>query len=202
MLVSSEVVAMSVKQVDDGLIDSVHLLVPKFWLLRWDVGPFVVGHAVLFYFLYHADIYHQHFHTQQNLYLQSFDSLELQCALVGIPLLLTLQMVIFLISQWNTHLRVSLGHDRVTHIDQATSVHIVASNNVGNDKIVDMHMIPTIHYSKDDKLTVGGKVYHLRQKFFEFQKMRYEYVDDKGTFMRLEYPTSGHVSKFLTSKGK
>lgn len=122
---------MSVKQVQDDLIDSVHLLVPKFWLLRWDVGPFVVGHAILFHFLYHADIYHQNFHTQQNIYLQSFDSVELQCALVGIPLLLTLQMVVFLISQWSTHLRVSLGHNRVNHIDLASSVHVVAANNVG-----------------------------------------------------------------------
>ena len=108
----------STRVIDDGLVDKVNLLVPRYWLFRWDVLPFVVCYLALFHALYYADIYSTDYAKELANELED-PGLQLKVALAGIPMLLALQVLLFLMSQWNMALKCDLGYIRVNTVATA-----------------------------------------------------------------------------------
>ena len=196
------------KKVDDGLVYDVNLLVPRYWLLRWDVAPFLAVHTVLFFILYTANIYSRDYNGPTKGYTDligqsessgDLNSKDVQIALIGIPVLLTIQLLLFLLGQWSMNLKCNLGYSRVSNIGEARYAHIVASRNAGKDRIVPLLLRSATRSTNDIK--IAGKTHSVQGIRFEFQKIAYEYDPDKNTFIKLEYPVSSHIKNYLKHGG-
>ena len=170
--------------------------------MRLDVWPFIIGYLTLFHFLYHADIYSTDYAKELANEIED-PSLELKMALFGIPVLLSLQVLIFLVSQWSMSLKCSLGYVSVKTIPEANMVHVVAAKNAGKDRIVPVMMIKVDpKQPKAMEVSIANTKYHCYTKFFEFQKVKYEYdPKEKNNFVKSESPTTGKVQDFLTCTG-
>jgi magnesium-transporting ATPase (P-type) len=207
----------STRVIDDGLVDKVNLLVPRYWLFRWDVLPFVVCYLALFQALYYADIYSTDYAKELANELED-PGLKLKVALAGIPVLLALQVLLFLISQWNMTLKCDLGYIRVNTVATASVVHVVAAKNMGKDRIVPVMMLrlppsdpnrpayandPTNSNNNNNQtVSIAGSKHRCSAKFFEYQKVKYEFDEtERNCFVRCESPAQGGVSAFLTHNG-
>ena len=73
---------------------------------------------------------------------------------------------------------------------------MTAATNAGNDRIV-----PLIRQSGkrnediQQSVNVAGNTYTVPTEYFVFQKVTYSYDSDKGTFIRLEYPTTARLMR-------
>ena len=204
--------ASSRKRVDDGLVYEVSLLVPIYWLLRWDVAPFLIAYLILFYYLFTADIYSRQYtsgdvKTNTNLGWIEIEDANLtsgsaHLSLVGIPIVLFSQLLVFLLSQWSMAIKCRLGYTRVSSVDQAKFVLVIASKNAGQDR-----MAPLLTISKEKRVLterhvfIAGRKYVVKPTRFEFQKTVYEYDTDKNTFVRLAYPVTGKLQELLAHRG-
>ena len=193
------------RAINDGLVDRVFLLNPRSWYLRWDVAPFFACYMVLFHFLYHADIYSRDYAKELANELED-PGLQLKVALIGIPVLLAMQVLLFLMSQWNMALKCNLGYVRTNRVADASMVHVVAAKNVGKDRIVPVMMMrpvdPRVAEKMKQEVDIAGSKYRCSAKFFEYQKVKYEYDDgEKNTFVRCASPNTGSVMSFLQHKG-
>ena len=170
--------------------------------MRLDVWPFMIGYLTLFHILYHADIYSIDYAKELANEIED-PSVKLKLALFGIPVLLSLQVLIFLVSQWSMGVKCSLGYISVKTIPEATMVHVVAAKNAGKDRIVPVMMIRLDpKQPKSMEVSIAKRKYHCYIKFFEFQKVKYEYdPKEKNNFVRSESPTTGKVQDFLTYAG-
>lgn len=170
---------MSTKPIGDGVIDKVTLYKPITWLLRYDVAPFFVAYTILF-----------------SACSQDLFGFRLLC-LITLPLVLSLHLTLFLLSQWSIELKCKLGNRIVDDISKAEIVLITAAKNVGKNKIETLRRANT----KNVGVKIADIDYSLHNITFEFQKVLYGYNPDKNTFVRLVYPTIGPVKSFLTCTG-
>lgn len=170
------------KTISDGLIDKVTLYRSYFWLLRWDVLPFSTAYSLLF--------------------AASFSSNDSLCAagFICLPITLSAHLLLFLLSQWSINLQCKLGNYKVKHVNQAELVHVTTATNAGNDRIV-----PLVRQSgkrnedTQQSVNVAGNIYTVPTEYFVFQKVTYSYDFDRGTFVRLEYPTTARLMRWVES---
>eukprot|EP00605_Chrysophyceae_sp_TOSAG23-4_P000630 GSChrysophyteH1.ASY1.ANO1.711.1 assembled CDS len=162
------------KQVDqsDGPVTEVQLLVRVPWFQRWDVFPFAILYTSMFWILY---------------------SPLVQLALGGVPAVLLLHVVLFLLSQWSTSLKCKIGHRAVSSVKQASHLHVVVPASAGRSKIAPLQSL--------SGLSVAGSRYALMKTRFEFQEVVYEFDDDRNLFVRQAFPVVGPVSGFLAHTG-
>lgn len=166
------------KTISDGLIEKVTLYRSYFWLLRWDVLPFSVVYSLLFAASF------------------SKDDILRAAGFICLPVALSAHLLLFLLSQWSVNLKCKLGNYVVKYVNQAELVHVTAATNAGNDRIV-----PLIRQSGkrnediQQSVNVAGNTYTVPTEYFVFQKVTYSYDSDKGTFIRLEYPTTARLMR-------
>jgi hypothetical protein len=168
------------RSVSDGLVESVTLYRPYYWLFRWDVLPFAIANSVFFAASY----------SDEN-------SLRIY-SMILIPISLSLHLLLFLLSQWSITLQCRLGNYIVRDISQAELVHVRTATNAGNDRIVELSR--KSKKRNDDiphSVDVAGNTFHVPTEYFIFQKVTYSYDTDKKTFVRLEYPTAARLMRYV-----
>ena len=101
--------------------------------------------------------------------------------------------MLFLLTQWSVSLRRIVGFGVVNDLCQCTHVHVNASKNVGEDKIVPMMRIQSS--STSNEFGINTFKLHLWNLFFEFQKVKYSYDKEQNNFVALDYLTNGTVSQ-------
>ena len=84
-----------------------------------------------------------------------------------------------------------------------------AAKNAGNDRIISLTIPPSGFQLNDGRtiktsgtFEVNSNSYTVEGYNFQFQKVVYNYDQNKKTFVRLSYPTSATVSSYLSCKGK
>jgi manganese-transporting P-type ATPase len=216
------------KKIDDGSVYQVRMLRSIPWFQRWDTAPFTILYIVMFFIIFTADIFESKYSTlspslaraspgstllEGKTLMNGNNNLNnplVRCVLVGIPVLLMSQVILFLLSQWSTTLKSNIGYQSVTTVIMATHLHVVASKNAGNDRIVAVERIsdeakegqPLSMVSKaEKKVEIAGSKYFLLSTRFKFQQMIYEYNTDKNTFERLNYPVVGAIKSYIAHKG-
>ena len=104
-------------------------------------------------------------------------------------------------SQWSVRIKCQLGHKNEKNINYANILYVKAAKNAGNDRIVKLsrnsHFVDNSH----GEIRIANALYIASKLEFEFQKVTYNYDENKKTFHRLEYPTVGNVNDFLTTVG-
>lgn len=156
--------------VDDGLIHQIRLYENKFWLARWDVFPFLVGYATMF----------------SILFFDAESEFAFPC-LIGIPILLSLHLIIFLFAQSSVLLRCFIGKSVTTDINRASYALVFAAKNAGKDKVV-----PMLKRNAEERIVssvnVISKSFKTSDVAFQFQEVTYLYDASKQNFVRLNYP--------------
>jgi cation-transporting ATPase 13A1 len=176
-------------EINDGLIDHVILYRAYLWWMRFDVLPFFFLYLILFILAINENV---------DFININYD-IGMKWSLVGIiaiPIILTLHLFLFLLSQYSVELRCRIGHKEVQSISNAQYIHVKSSKNAGNERIVKV-----FRTLLSGKVTVAGKEFEVSGEYFEFQKVSYSYDKKLKTFVRLEYPTSGPCINFINSLG-
>jgi hypothetical protein len=161
--------------ISDCLIEKVTLYRSYFWLFRWDVIPFSIAYSLFF------------------CKALSEDGRLRMLSLIGLPIALSLHLLLFLLSQWSTNLQCKLGNYIAKNVDQAEFVHVITAANAGNDRIV-----PIFRQTVNNKLAVivAGITHEVPTEFFIFQQVTYGFDSDKNTFVQLEYPTAAPLMRY------
>ena len=165
--------------ISDGLVESVTLYRPYYWLFRWDVLPFAIANSILFA---------SSFSDQNSLRIYS---------MILIPVSLSAHLLLFLLSQWSITLQCRLGNYIVRDISHAELVHVRTATNAGNERIVQLNR--KSRKRNDDipqSVEVAGNTFHVPTEYFIFQKVTYSYDSEKKTFVRLEYPTAARLMRY------
>lgn len=155
--------------VKDGLIDEVTLHRETFWLLRWDVWPFLIIYGL-------------------GLVAALSDAHDIKVAgLVAVPLGLTVHLVIFLFAQSSNAVRAFIGKTRVSKLADATWVQVKAAPNAGRDRLVPVLRVWQL--PPNARVTIMQQDYPLSSAFFQYQEVTYYYDGEKDSYVRLSYPT-------------
>ncbi len=185
---------MSSLLIKDNNIDSVTLCKSIPWFLRYDVLPFAIFYGLSFY---GAD--------------QKDDELYKHYSNIAIPIILTIHLILFLLSQTSVGLKCRIGNVKVKDINDASMVYVKAAKNAGKDRIINLYHDPNINDSNDVSsssangskydIPICGTRFQIPSKFFEFQKIIYSWDSDKKIFKAIEYPTTGTIEELLKHKG-
>ena len=206
------------KIVEDGLVRQVHLLRPIHWYLRWDVLPFFIAYTLLFIILLTANIFRRQYSVINVTIVQEVNghnsdsdlsSLRVRVALIALPILLSGQVLLFLLSQWSMRLKTRLGFRPCTSVQAATHAHVVAAKHAGQDRIVPLQFQPPTELLlpgsslalREHRVQIAGSKYGMSELRFDFQKVVYEFDQDRNTFIRMQYPVSGPIKSFLAYRG-
>jgi hypothetical protein len=172
---------MSTKVVADGLVEQATLYKPVFWLFRFDVFPFLCLYGVFF-----------------ALALSKISTYT-YVGLIVLPILFALHLFLFLMAQWSGKVRCWLGYQLVSDIKQAHVVRVVAAENAGADRLV--KLAANNFFSEVVSVNIVGKGHKITRERLDFQKVIYNFDDDRNTFVRLDYPTSASARSFLSWMG-
>jgi hypothetical protein len=167
-------------EIRDGLVDSVELYCNKLWLTRWDVLPFLVGYVGMFYCVF-----------------MELEGDAKYGSLVGIPALLSLQLVMFLFAQSSVKVRCFIGKDVVKDVRKASYAYIRAAKNAGKDRIVSVEHRP----EQETTISVMTDNFNLYPIFFQFQEVTYQFNEKKSAFERLDYPVEMNTANALKWAG-
>jgi hypothetical protein len=176
-----QVIGSASMLISDGLIEEVTLYRSYFWLFRWDVIPFSLIYSILFCITFYKD-----------------DGLRIT-GFVGLPITLSVHLLLFLLSQWSTNLQCKLGNYIVKNVDQAEFVHVTTAANAGNNRVV--RLVRQSGERNEENIyplsvIVAGITYQVPTEFFVFQRVTYSYDSDENTFARLEYPTTAPLMRY------
>jgi hypothetical protein len=108
-------------------------------------------------------------------------------------------MGFFLFAQISPSIRCSLGNRLITNISEATSVLVYAQTNAGKDRVCEL--IHDSHAGDSKDFSVAGVFFPPVTTYFEFQNVKYEFNDEKNTFMQVEYPTASTLGSFCSHTG-
>jgi hypothetical protein len=162
-------VVMATCDVKDGLIERVTLYKEAFWLLRWDILPFLV--------LYGA-----------GLAAAVSEAHDVKVVgLVLVPVGLTAHLLMFLFAQTSVNFRAHLGKSKATSLAEASWVHVVAAKNAGRDRLVPVYR--SLKLPPSAQVVVLKQSYSLRAEFFQYQEVTYYWDEVLGKYARLSYPT-------------
>jgi hypothetical protein len=173
--------------IQDGLIDRVELYTDKTWFLRLDVLPFAVSYAFFFSILTEESLFHMKY-----------------WALVGIPVVLSIHLLLFLTAQSSVKFRCLIGKSKTLDIEKAKFVLVFAAKNAGKDKIVEMqHLNETIQQQQlqAGSITVFDQTFTNSSHSFSFQEVSYLYNSQHETFIRLDYPVELSTSLAMKWQG-
>jgi cation-transporting ATPase 13A1 len=173
---------MSVKQVGDELIRKVTLFRPMFWLLRYDVLPFMLAYCVLFGVAEHVEEYRH-------------------VSFVGIPIVLCVHILLFMMSQYSVGLRCRLGNVLAKGVSDCQVVHVEAAKNAGRDRIVDLNVEKNLRGELVENFVVCGSRFAAPQYHFEFQQVVYAFDSDRNTFVGRQYPSKAPLKDYLSYAG-
>lgn len=171
---------------DDDLVAQVELYMPLPIFQRWDFFPFFIAYGIAFLSVFSV-----------NIAMRSI-------AFVSIPVILLVQIVIFLFAQWSASFRVKLGCSKTYDIGKATKVLVRAQEKSGSNKIVQLNRRKE---NAQQPLLIGSEIsilerkYSVHEEFFEFQNIKYEFNRVNERFERIRYPESGAVQAFSQSSG-
>lgn len=169
-------------EVEDEIIESVVLCRPRFWMTRLDVLPFAVLYLILFspFLLGHKDLF------------------VLKSSLFAIPIVLLAQLALFLVVQFSIDLQAFVGHYKVQEISQALTVLVRTTKNSGNSSIVTL-----FHRQSCPKnpIDICGQTFYLEERFFEFQKLIYEFDQKTKSFRRVNFPSTISVKSVMKYVG-
>ena len=172
---------MHTKIVSDGLIEQATLYCPVFWALRWDVMPFAISYSLLF------------------ICTQSNNEVLVYGSLIALPIMFSMHLFLFLMAQWSVKVRCWLGYRLVNDLKQAHTVRISAAQNAGADRLVKLSVNNL--FSEPININILGETFRITKERLDFQKVVYNYDDDRNNFIRLEYPTNAAVKSFLHWRG-
>ena len=101
-----------------------------------------------------------------------------------------------MISQFSVSIKCRLGSRIVTEVADANKVLVIAAKAAGKDRMSDL-------IRRDDmaKVVIAGESFSSSRVAFEFQKVWYNYLEEKDTFVRQQYPSAAPVSSFYSSTG-
>lgn len=162
----------------DDFIESVTPCIPIQWWMRYDVLPFLIIYSTLFSLSLSKSTFH--------------------IALFGIPSILLLHNLIFLLSQWSFSIKMKLGYSEVRNIEQAQFVFVKARKNMGKDKVEPLYRR---NRRGQANIIIGGTKFDFNILFFQFQNIIYSYSVEDQSFKRELYPTSGRIGDFVEHKG-
>jgi cation-transporting ATPase 13A1 len=168
---------MAIRRVDDGLVRHVVLLRPIHFLLRYDVLPFACAYLVLFA-IYYSNI-------GSFLY-----------PLTTIPVVLVVQLILFMLGQGSVHLYAKLGHVEVDNVSQCSEALVVCAKNNGKSRIV-----PISRVQETSDLSVCNSKFEFASECFKFQQLTYSFSKERNTFVRVGYPVEGNIKDFLYHEG-
>lgn len=176
---------------EDNLVAGVSLYTPRHWLFRLDVLPFVLIYAAGFVFCKGGSI------------LGGVDYAYYRyMGLIGVPVGLSIHLVLFLLSQWSASIRCPIGNVPAKKIDDALLAHVTAAKNAGADKLVKVNRLTKEQFSVvKDGFDMFGKTFRIAQHYLEFQKITFDYDTDSKTFVRMVYPTCAALSHYLLWQG-
>jgi manganese-transporting P-type ATPase len=115
------------------------------------------------------------------------------------PCVLIAHVALFLFAQISPSIRCSLGNRLITNIAEATSVLVSAQANAGKDRVCEL-----VHVAVDgdaEGFTVAGVSFPQVTTYFEFQNVKYEFDEEKHTFVRVVYPTASTLGSFCSHAG-
>ncbi len=115
--------------------------------------------------------------------------------------MLFFHVTLFLLSQWSVRIKCCLGHKKEADIKKSNVLYVKAAKNAGNDRIVKLFHNTYGLVNNSGEIRVANTVFTTSNLEFEFQKVTYNYDENKNTFHRLEYPTVGNVKDFLSTSG-
>jgi cation-transporting ATPase 13A1 len=164
--------------IDDGVVDKVELYHNRHWLGRWDVFPFLLGYACMFFCIF-AEV----------------DSQLKYSSLVGIPSLLSLHLIIFLFAQSSVKLRCFIGKSLVKDVSKATFALVKATKNAGKDRIVNVEH--RVDHASVSEITVVANKYQISPIFFQFQEVTYQFNAVTNSFGRIDYPVKTNTADTL-----
>ena len=165
-------------KIADGNIESVTPCIPKSPLMRLDVGPFLILYGLLFSLSYFPDTH--------------------IFSLFAIPVVLLLQLLVFLISKWSLHFKLILGYDVMNDVTKAQYVFIETSKYMGKNRVEPLLIRPK-HTKK--ALIIADQKFDYNVLFFQFQNLIYGYCEEKKKFERESYPNKGSIQSYLNHKG-
>lgn len=165
-------------KISDGNIESLTPCIPKSPLMRLDVAPFLIVYSLLFSLSYLSE-------TQAY-------------TLFVIPVVLLLQLLVFLLSKWSLYFKLVLGYNVMKDVTKAEYVFIETSKYMGKNRVEPL-MIRPKHTKKE--LIVANQKFDYNILFFEFQNLIYGYCEEKKIFERESYPSKGSIHSFLNHKG-
>lgn len=165
-------------KISDGNIESVTPCLQKSPFMRLDVFPFATAYLILFSM---SRIAEYHLMT-----------------LFAIPVVLLLQLVVFLLSQWSLSVKLFLGYNTVSDISKAQYVFIETSKHMGKNRVEPL----LLRVKRNNKgLVIADQSFDYNLLFFQFQNLIYGYCHEKKTFEKEIYPNTGTIDSFLKYKG-
>lgn len=167
--------------VQDGLIEEIALYQDAFWLLRFDVLPFLFVYII-----------------SMVMVMSPIDQVKL-AGLVVFPVGLAMHLLVFLYAQSSVKFRCFIGKKQVDDIKQATYAHVVAAKNAGEDRIVSIEHNQELSQSLYFK--VLDQKYALSADTLTFQEVTYFYHEHQSQFHRLDYPIQVTVDQCVKWAG-
>jgi len=166
--------------VEDGLVRSLRSLSALPFYLRLDVAPFAVVYCALF-----------------TAYELNVDPSVQTVILIALPVTLAIQLLLFLLAQGSVHVQQAIGYTQNPDIRRCSHVLVTAAKNVGEDRIVQLYQSVCSSDRLISEFQIGTIQFVHSCLFFEFQKVRYCFDDERNLFVRTDYLTRGAVSDFL-----
>lgn len=167
--------------IQDGLVEEITLYQDAFWLLRYDVLPFLFIYII-----------------SMVMIMSPIDQVKLT-GLITFPLGLALHLLVFLYAQSSVKFRCLIGKKQVPDVKLANYAHIVAAKNAGKDRIVSIDH--NVALTQSIHLKVMEQKYALSADSFSFQEVTYLYQENKEQFQRLDYPIEIHVDQCTKWQG-
>lgn len=167
--------------VGDGLVQSLKTLHVLPFYLRLDVLPFSCAYILCF-----------------ASYEISFSPSTQTVSLVALPVLLVFHLLLFLFIQGSVRVRQWVGYREVSDVRSCSHVLVAAVKNAGEDRILELH-----HSDKQraQEFSVGSMQFVRSSLFFEYQKVKYGFDDERNLFVRMDYLTRGTVNDFMNLCG-
>jgi cation-transporting ATPase 13A1 len=116
-------------------------------------------------------------------------------SIILIPIALAAHLLLFMLARSFMSIHSVLSHVQ-TSSKLANKVLVQASKNSGRDRVVDM-----IRTHTKGSVSLAESNFEIKSYRFEFQKIMFSYDDDTREIKKLEYPSNGTVSNFLSSTG-
>ena len=181
-------------QTEERLVEKVTLHSPRTWLYRLDVLPFALFYAVGFSLCLHYGSPSSIGEKDHEYYLY--------IGLIGLPIGLSLHLLLFLLAQWSTSIRSLVGTLPTTSLEGSKVAHVTAAKNAGSDRLVSIERLPDHQFKMvKEGIEIFGKTFSIAQYYMSFQKIKFDYDYDCKTFVRMKYPTCAPLSQFLSWQG-